>query len=151
MTTPTPARDVDLLEAIAVHEVGHALLASVFGIRTRDIHVHRSWDGGTWGGTEVYDWAEPSRERALMLLGGVRASAMWLQREHHHPSGFAVRWGHDSGCNDLREFRKLGVPLGPAVREVDAVLGRYYPRLVRAAGVVVARRRLRVERLKLPA
>ena len=155
---PTPPREISLIEGVCAHEYGHALIAAVVGIRTRNVRVGETLLGReAWGAVEVYydDETTHAREYAMMLIGGVRATGLWLHLRHGYPRQFAMTWGASSGCNDLRKFREFSrtgkIPFDSAAREVDAVLEARYPQLLRAVRVLAERRKMHTSRLPIGA
>lgn len=143
--TPTPPDLVDLVLAVAVHEAGHALVATELGIRARTVKVWRHRDGGAQGFTEIEDDAvKRPREYSMILIAGITAEAMWLREVHGYRKGHAGAWAARIGCSDLREFRSFapphGITLDAARRDVFTVLRPNMGRVVRGADLLYQRR-----------
>jgi hypothetical protein len=134
--SPTPARHIDLLMGVAIHEAGHALTATELKIRTRRAKV-QPIRGGAEGKVELSgnDCDDKPHEYGLVLVAGVQATALWLHKVHGYDARFAQSWGDDSGCNDLAEFRQMfgAGDLRAARLEVTPLLVRNFSRLERGA------------------
>jgi hypothetical protein len=137
--------------AVAIHEAGHALVATEMKIRTYKARIQANWDGSTEGtvGLSGNDCDAKPREYGLVLVAGVQASALWLRKEHGYDIRFSQSWGDDSGCDDLAKFRRLfGVgELRAARLEVTPLLMRNFGRLERGAGMLYRRRTMAADKV----
>lgn len=135
---------------VAVHEAGHALTATELKIRTGKALI-RPIAGGAEGSVTISgtDCDADPHAYGLVLVAGIQAAALWLQRVHGYDIKKAQSWADESGDNDLGKFRRLvGVGSLRAARlEVTPLLLRHYGRLVRGAGMLHARRSMAATRV----
>ena len=143
------------MEAIAVHECGHALVASQTGLRTRWMCIKQDWDGGTSGWTEVADedHDDPSKRREVLLLltAGIQAASIWAYRVHRWPARDARRWGQGTGCRDQEMFahyaRGTGFTMAMARSQVTPILAQHWGRITRGSALLVRRQKMPASRV----
>lgn len=109
-----PGIEIDDRKATAIHEVGHGLLAVLFGLELRRVMIYRAWFT-SFGGEAVYniDKLPPEiREEDIDMFcmisrGGQEAESIWISSTYGLPMDEAYSITHSGASSDRRNFNYM--------------------------------------------